>query len=285
VRAVVLGNYAVTVLDDSSLTENAVEADDGSVFLELTFSESYLAFEVQTAGIKSVQFGHSVSLDPVSASKRVRLSGSVFGTHQLLLDCQGQVTGNFLDKFIGSLSLVSGDGRLVKRDVTIDHEYVPSEFTSNAAALGAAIADRAQKLDFTIEYEDSMTPAESILECEVSEEVQYSGNRLVVHPIPGGYSVVQNTGVEPGSRRVSGSVLALTYAVAEAYAIGKRSLLTGYGSPVVNAPRPEKLTTGFEFRPLTVGIADGVRETSTTNVRAVRVRFDFSEILADYPVP
>jgi hypothetical protein len=169
--------------------------------------------------------------------------------------------------------------------MTIDHEYVPSEFTSNAAALDTAIADRAQKLDFTIEYEDSMTPAESILECEVSEEVQYSGNRLVVHPIPGGYSVVQNTGVEPGSRRVSGSVLALTYAVAEAYAIGKRSLLTGYGSPVVNAPRPEKLTTGFEFRPLTVGIADGVRETSTTNVRAVRVRFDFSEILADYPVP
>lgn len=130
------------------------------------------------------------------------------------------------------------------REASIDHEYMPGAFVDNEDEVTAQ-ADRAQKLDSSFEYEETLTPAESILECEVTEEIRYSGSRFVVHPVLGGVSVAQNTGTAPGSRRVSGSVVALTELAAQDYATGKRALLTGCGAPVVNLLQPEQRTLTY----------------------------------------
>ena len=53
----------------------------------------------------------------------------------------------------------------------------------------------------------------------------------------GGVSIPQPSGVEPGSRAVSGSVTAGTLATAQAWAVAQRALLTGDALGGISAPR------------------------------------------------
>jgi hypothetical protein len=96
----------------------------------------------------------------------------------------------------------------------------------------------------------------------------------------GGVSIPQPSGVEPGSRTVSGSVTVGTLATAQAWAVAQRALLTGdkLGG---SYPRQEEWETDYEFVPRIDGIATG----DTANVRLYRVNFQFGEILPLYPKP
>jgi hypothetical protein len=142
------------------------------------------------------------------------------------------------------------------------------------------------KLDFEEEFVGRVTGQAGVNEMKLSEKVVYSGTRWAVQNLPfntdgsGGVSIPQPSGIEPGSRTVTGSVTAGTLATAQAWAMAQRALLTGDQNGG-NYPQPEQWDTDYEFVPRVDGVAQGAGE----NVRLYRVNFTFAEILPLYPVP
>lgn len=291
IRPTALAGYSTRIQISREHTPAHKDAgDDGQSFFELRFSESYKVFQVQAAGVTSVRFAYGRRKDWVNLSQRTSFRGEVFGSHQLLMDCVNEVSGNFLGKF---LAAIGASGSLLSWDVSAPREYVPSSFTSNSDALTTPVADRAQQVSFAVEYEGSMSDADQVLSCEVTESVQYSGTRHVTHDIAGGVSVVQASGTAPGKRSVSGRVQAASYSAAWNYAHGKQALLTGWDDsgavPPVGpdhiAPDPPKVDVRYAFDARVEGVADDAREGGTTNVRVYEASFTFGEILANYPMP
>jgi quinol monooxygenase YgiN len=142
------------------------------------------------------------------------------------------------------------------------------------------------KLDFEEEFVGRVTGQAGVNEMKLSEKVVYSGTRWAVQNLPfnvdgsGGVSIPQPSGIEPGSRTVTGSVTAGTLATAQAWAMAQRALLTGDQNGG-NFPQPEQWDTDYEFVPRVDGVAKGNGE----NVRLYRVNFIFAEILPLYPAP
>jgi hypothetical protein len=142
------------------------------------------------------------------------------------------------------------------------------------------------KLDFAEEFVGRVTGQAGVNEMKLSEKVVYSGTRWAVQNLPfnvdgsGGVSIPQPSGIEPGSRTVTGSVTAGTLATAQAWATKQRALLTGDQNGG-KYPQPEQWDTDYEFVPR----LDGVPTGSGENVRLYRVSFTFAEILPLYPAP
>ena len=112
-----------------------------------------------------------------------------------------------------------------------------------------------------------------MLESDVTVEVAYAGSRWVEQPIPGTTSIMQNTGIKAGRRRVSGKVKAATLAAAQNWASDQHAFISG--DPSGNFEEPPHLATSYEFLPLTVGVATG----TGANVRVYVVTFGYSEVL------
>ena len=154
---------------------------------------------------------------------------------------------------------------------------------------GGSVMDVLLKLDFEEEFADRITGTIGVLEMELNEAVVYSGIRWSMQNLPfnggqvdatgkaGGVSIPQPTGIEPGSREVSGSVTAGTLATAQAWALKQQALLTG-DARGNHYPQPPKLATNYVFVPRINGIARG----DGANVKLHRVSFTFSEILPLY---
>jgi len=142
------------------------------------------------------------------------------------------------------------------------------------------------KLDFEEEFIGRVVGQAGVNDMKLTERVVYSGTRWAVQNVPfavdgsGGVSIPQPSGIEPGSRTVTGSVTAATLATAQTWAMAQRALLTGdaQGNHFV---QPEQWETDYEFVPRIDGVAKGTGE----NVRLFRVNFTFTEILPLYPAP
>ena len=130
----------------------------------------------------------------------------------------------------------------------------------------------AARLHFSQSWVDLLTGMVSgILECEIMEETQYSGDRLVVRPIPDGVSLVQRCGTREGRHTVTARVVATTETAGTAWVRRKRGeLMLG---PYLEPPRVSKV---YRFLPQTDGVVG-------SNVRLFEVTGAFSEIVPDYP--
>jgi len=129
-------------------------------------------------------------------------------------------------------------------------------------------------LQFTQVWVDLLTGmVNGLLECEVTEEVQYTGDRLVVKGIPDGVSIVQRCGTAPGGRTVTARCVATTETSALAWVKRKQSeLLDG------TYAEPPRLTTVYRFLPQT----DGVTTGTGANVKLFEVSAQYREVLVDY---
>src|SRR5207245_10690242 len=98
-----------------------------------------------------------------------------------------------LNQFIGGL----GDlGKKTDSSRTLEHQRGPS-------VNGAATPEILVALQFAESYVALLTGVAGILECEVTEQLQYSGDRIVEKPIPDGVSIMQKVGIVPGRRVVT----------------------------------------------------------------------------------
>lgn len=275
-------------------------------FIKLDFS--FQSFKPKTVGgAIGMRYALDISRNFKTLEKVTTVSGSIFASATVInAICYGSnvaaepVSTNFLDTFIAALGLTSP----VETRRAIDHEYQPNTWTSGVISTRV---DAILKLDFSSTYESDITGETGILECEVTEEVEYSAPRLVVQSLPGpsGYnvtdgtyaeaylaeavSVVQDCGIEPGRRTVRGSVTAASLAAAETWAKGKRLMLTGWKLPAETAYThnkfPERMETQYVFKPRVNGIARRDLDGAAENARVWRCSFAFGEVLCYYPMP
>lgn len=151
-----------------------------------------------------------------------------------------------------------------------------TEIVQNAPpAAGSAPVSALVALEFSDTFVSRLTDMSGILECEVTQQVRYSGKRLVERPIPGGRSLFQDTGIAPGQRTVSGRVRAATEIACLNWARKCHDLLignTGYEDP------PTVATT-YRFLPQT----DGTPTGSGANVLVFETSFQFQEHLPEHP--
>lgn len=140
------------------------------------------------------------------------------------------------------------------------------------------------KLDFEEVFDSRITGEGGIIECEVSEEVEYSSTRWVEQPLPrdanggGGISIMQDAGVTPGRRTARGMVKAATAGIAHAWAAKQRvAFLTGDDDDNSFETAPS-LSMSYAFVPRVEGVVSGAGE----NVRIVTLNFSYGELLPNY---
>jgi hypothetical protein len=243
--------------------------NEGLVY-KLSFSYQY--WQAKAAGAYAIKYGYGLQKDYISNSKTTTIEGSLFGTEAIITAAQNETGGNVLDAMISGLGLTSANA--VQRRRSVDREYIPTS------------ANRMLKLDFSESYEAQLSSADKVLECEVNESIQFSGDRNVVIDIPYQVSVVQQLGTTAARRTVSGTVTATNETTAENWAKKQRTLAwpalnaTG-GIPAVPSTvyhEPERYDIQHVFVPLTEGAIRG----SGHNVKAVKLSFTFQQIVPNY---
>lgn len=235
--------------------------------MHVKFDFSFSAFKPKDTGFFSLRYSYSVEKDYVALTKSCSISGTMFGTIALLTAAMNEAAGNKLDAFLSALIPQGGSRTKVKRDYS--GEKVAD---SGPAAITA--------LNFSETYELALTVSSQVIQCDLSEEITYSGTRWVAGAIPDGPSVMMNCGTEPGSRTVSGSVTASTETAAMAWVQTAKALAfpsgTGGGSAPANRYlQPAKITRAFEFIPLLSGAGRG-------NFKVCKVSFTFAETLPSF---
>jgi hypothetical protein len=243
---------AQQVLSDSAGDEVA-EVDD-----RFTFSLQVLHSKTQTS--------MAYTIKPAANLQTLELTTQISGTVRAASE---DIANAYADAFIESL----GDlGKQLSSERA--PEYQQADITGGTAQVFIA-------LHFTETFVDLLTGmVNGILECEVTEEVQYSGDRLVAKAIPDGPSIIQQCGTVPGRRVVTARAVGTTETSANAWVKSMRTqLLTGDG--VVGDPQyeePQRITTVFRFLPQTEGVPRG----DGANVRLYECNGVFSEILPSY---
>jgi len=301
-RAAVLGQYAGVTPHrlSASLTPSWVSVADAPVtdaatlvsskgFTEVRFDEEFLLFNAPNAGARlSLRYGRRIRVNRLTRDVTTSVDGQLFGPEATLLAAQNRAAGNFLDAFFTALGL--GTPREDDRGLT--HEALPpADWTSGTAVTLPTTA--ANALDFSAVFDGQLAGDDTILECECTEDLQYSGTRWVEQSLPDDDvpSEIQNCGKTPGGRTVSGTVKSADVAAAVAWAGRKRKLLTCVNTPEASgvtafetAPR---LTTTYAWVPLVDGVADPDREepspSQPANVKVYTVTFQFAEIVPDLP--
>ncbi len=269
--------YNGTLIRNEATTTHKVRAEKNTALTtqEVRLEFSFSVFKAKAVGSLAIRYSLNVTRDFLAAEKTTLLRGSVFAATSAAADTA--LTG-----FLGELA----PGTAIRDVRTEDREWLsggPSEETPGLFV----------KLDFDLTYVARLTGVSGLLEFRLTEEVQYSGTRWAVQPLPftedpptgwnpnnppstsGGVAIVQPTGIEPGGRTVRGSVTAATRAACETWAKAQRALLTG------SYPQPEKWDWDFEIVPRTQGLITG----ANPDVRLHRLTFTFSEILPGNPPP
>ena len=233
--------------------------------MHVKFDFSFSAFKPKDTGFFSLRYSYSVEKDYVALTKSVSISGTMFGTEALLTAAMNETAGNKLDAFLSVLIPAGGSNTKRKRDYSSERVGDPGGPTAITS------------LNFSETYELALSVSSQVIQCELSEEITYSGTRWVAGSIPDGPSVMMNCGTEPGTRTVSGSVSASTETAAMVWVQTAKALAfpsgTGGGSAPANRYlQPAKLTRAFEFIPLLSGAGRG-------NFKVCKVSFTFAETL------
>lgn len=269
VRSERLSDSSLKIANGDFGSTGAFTASSGFAGLYAKLEFSFNVWKAKDTGFYAIRYGVKIDHDYVGLKSETTCSGTFFGTEALITAAHAGTAGNKLDEFLEDII----PGGSVKRQG--GREYSGEQIGDSISGI--------QSLSFNETYEGVLSTAAQVLSSEVSEQIKYSSTRWVFGAIPDGPSVPMNCGTEPGSRTVSGSVLAATEAAAMGYVDDVRQLAfpSGVGGGTAPATRytgaPE-ITRTFEFLPLTEGDARG-----TPNYKVVRVNFNFPEVLLNYP--
>jgi hypothetical protein len=207
------------------------------------------------------------TVEPAANLQTLELTTVVRGT---IRAASAAVAAAFLDSFLGTL----GDlGKKVSSSR-------PAEYQRGPKVQGQGTVEVFTGLHFTENFVGRLTGVNGILDCEVTEDVQYSGDRLVEKAIPDGVSIIQRCGTVAGRRSVSARAVATTETAARNWVLKMRTqLLTGSGLPSAEQyEAPPRVSTVFRFLPQT----DGTPRGNGANVRLFECQGTFGEVLPDY---
>lgn len=219
------------------------------------YAFSFTVFVAKTAGQAAGDYAVQTSSNLQTLEQTSTVRGRVLAADRAAAD-------TFLAALLGGLALGTPFGT---RDRTELHQAGPKP---TAGAVTVFLG-----LEFADTYVRKLTGRAGILECEVTEQLKYSGARLVEKPIPGSASLFQNTGVTPGQRVVSGRCKGTTESACLAWARQCRTLLLS-GGDYEEAPT---ITTRFYFLPQTAGTARG----ADADVVVFETSFTFTEWLLE----
>lgn len=251
--------FAERLVLGEELNDSKQRLENESQFVRLDFRLE--VFRQKTGDGHTLRYEIEVAKDWLTLRQTSTVSGSCFAKDQA-------TAMNAIAAFIGTLNL--GQPR--------------EERTREARARTDADTDELFVIDFTQTFDKRIEGESAILECEVNEEIEYSGTRWVVQDLPrnsagqGGISLIQDTGVTIGRRNVRGTVTAGAQATGLDWADKQRTLLTGDADDG-HYELPPQITRGYVFAPRT----DGTPTGSTENVQLHRIAFAFGELLPNYP--
>lgn len=221
-----------------------------------------------------IKYAVRVDYDDIALIKNTSVSGVFVGSAAEMVAAESGANGNALDTFLNALSY----GTRVGRSRGSEHEKTTS-------------LDYRTSVAFQNTYLDRISSAEQILECRVSEQIDYSGPRWVTQNLPDAPAVMQNCGVTAGARVITGEVKASTETAALAWIQDQNPenedsifhlLPTGAGggdTPDDRYFHAPKIERDFHFIPRTDGIARG----DDANAPCVRMTFTFAEVLPNFP--
>jgi hypothetical protein len=214
----------------------------------------------------AVKYQFDVSKDYLQNEKITRLSGTVFAASQA--EAESFLTNTFLPGF----SL----GNAIQIQTAFDRERWPSQ------------SDTFLAMNFTAVYADELTAENAILECQITEEIESSGARIVVQPTAASTDVLQTCGTQSGRRTVSGMCVATNETTALAWVKRQRSYPLPASGFSQSGDR-EELPPRIAFEPVFVPRIDAVGRAGTypvdgaltANYKAVRCRFQFTEVFTE----
>lgn len=203
----------------------------------------------------------SYTIEPSSNFQTLEVTTQVRG---VVRAASAEAAEAYLEAFLGELAL----GKRVSNGRSKEHMRGPR-------ATGAGLAELFTGLNFTETYVGQLTGMAGILECEVTEEVVYSTDRIVAQPLPDGPSVLQRCGTTEGRRTVQCRCVATTETTGRNWVRGIRTaLLTAEAQRYEDPPR---IATTFRFLPQTEGVPRG----DGANVRLYEVAGTFGEVVAE----
>lgn len=167
-------------------------------------------YSPKATGEVGIKYAIKVTRDFLTLEMRTAVSGQCFAADTATANAA-------VNALLSALNL----GASVRSERNVSRQAQPG--------LGTDTTDVMTALDFDEEYVGRVTGQSGVNEMRVTESIKYSGTRWAVQDIPfavdgsGGVSIPQPSGIEPGSRTVSGYVTAGTKATAEAWAKHQRA--------------------------------------------------------------
>jgi hypothetical protein len=200
-------------------------------------------------------------------TSKISVSGNFVSSPAEMAAAATNQAGNRID------TLLTGLGFDISKRTNSSRQEARQDLGANSKTLG---------IQFTEAITSTLSGAAQIVRTSVTDAIEHSGIRWVPGPIPGGYTIMQDTGIKEGKRTISGSVVATTEAVAMAWVEKQRSLTfpvgVGGGTPSVRYVNPPRITRSFDFIPFDELIARG----AGANAVLVKISFEWSEWLPNY---
>jgi hypothetical protein len=249
-------------------------------------------------------FGFDVVQSKGSSELAVKYSLRI-QRNRLTLEQTAQLSGQVAADTVANASWVAD---LVASLLDLGEEVADNDGTEREQLLGARASsgDETPTLPgsgemgvcvaytFDREYRDRLAGPDHVLECSVSDDVQFSGTRWQTQATAYGRDVIQACGIASGRRAVSGYAVAATEAIALAWVRRQYHLpfRTGGAEDFPEAPatryrNPPKLTWSPRFVPLTDGTTgeedeDYNANEAAANVQVWRLDFSYDEVLPSY---
>ncbi len=237
-----LGVFAGLLMVSESypkLSKQVLNRGSGANELHGRYEFSAVFHKGKAAAEITMQTDVEVDTDVLGMQQRTVVSGVVF--------CSAAVEGEeAVGKYLKSLGLTGNKIQFRRKS--------PARSGFDGAGNPVSVL---MSLEFAETYVSRLTLESGVLECEVTEELLYGRNQLVVRPVLGGTAIIQGAdgslGKTCGSRTVSGRVTAASENLADAYvAQCVKGLIAAQGNMT-----PPRVSTGFKFLPRAQGIARG----------------------------
>lgn len=247
----------------------AGDVPDGAQTSLLTrFEFNFAMHSAKASGAHRARYEIDVTQDWVAREKLTTVRGEAYGNN-------ASNTEAWLALLLGELNL--GTVRSERR--TTRHERGPNEDKDEIDVVTA--------LSFEASYVAALSGPAAILQCELTEEIECSGPRVVPQPTAASNDVIQLLpSIQSGRRTVSGTVTATDETTALEWIKRQRvlPLPSGFATGGVRAAQPPRVS----FEPQWVALVDGVARSGdygpgfgvkTVNAKLVRARFTLTEMV------
>jgi hypothetical protein len=243
---------------------------------------NFVVHKAKATSATAMKYEFDVQQDFIAREKTTTLTGTIWADAGPAPDDAAEDTNTaeiYLDAFLAGLSL--GTHTQSKRSASRE----------KAPTIAGPQSDQFIGMNFSETFTAPLA-TDGILDCELNEEIECAGNRLVVQPTAAGPDVVQICGTQSGRRTVSGTVTATSEAAAMAW-INKQRQLPFYNNEESLVPDPRNLAPPrVRFQTVFIPLTDGIARTGTyegfgaqvRNAKFTRASFEFMEIMPEYTI-